>query len=122
MGKGKRNRAVREKTGPNIWKPTKKQDKAMKDEIRRQVMIADKQYNLNFCAMVLWALHQSEGFGPVRLRRFWDSYDGLHRELKKHYEMEEEDMPFVCVDKLREIGVDLEAWEADTEKTAHPGG
>ena len=111
-------RAEARKTGkpqPAQIAPLTVSQRAIDAEIHRQILKADRQYSLNFAACVLWALHVVFGFGPTRLRRFWDEYDKIHRQLRKHYELDAEDEPFVCLVKLREIGVELVKWEEESE-------
>ena len=111
-------RAEARKTGkpqPAQLAPLTGSQRAIDAEIHRQILKADRQYSLNFAACVLWALHVVFGFGPVRLRRFWEAYDKIHRQLRKYYELDAEDEPFVCLAKLREIGVELEKWEEEAK-------
>ncbi len=109
MSKGKRNRTSRAAERANFHM-TPAMVRAMKDEIRRQVIQADAEYNRGFCAMVLYACHKVYGFGPTRLRRLYDQYNLLHDELMRRYELGIEDQPWLAEHELKRIGVDLDEW------------
>ena len=66
---------------------TAKEQKAMDIEINRQILEADKRYTNDIDAMVLYALHKHLGFGPKRLRRFWEAFNAEHKKLRDYYEM-----------------------------------
>ena len=56
-------------------------------------------------------MHEVFGFGETRLRKFYESYETECKKLRDWYSMSEEDMPYLTVKKLKEIGVDLAAWD-----------
>lgn len=86
------------------------QKKAMNDEINRQILERDNLYSMDFDSTVLYVLHRTFGFGKKRLRRFWEAFIANHDELRKYYQMDSEDNAWLCRRKLKEIGVDVEAW------------
>lgn len=110
MGKGKRTKARGIKVPVGV---TPAQFNAIKSEINRQILEADKKYSVDFASAVLWALHVEFGFGAGRLRRMWNSYANLHGELRRHYEATEEEVPFICRQLLKNIGVDVEQWDRE---------
>lgn len=137
MGKGKRNKANRQgqpkgrptANGPKISASTSPaimtaaQQWAMKDEIRRQVLIADKRYSNDFAAGVLWVLHSQFGFGPVRLRRFFEAYGKVHDQLRAQYEFDSDtDTCFVCTQRLREYGIDIDKWNEEEREGVKGNG
>lgn len=63
-------------------------------------------------AMVLYTLMVHLGFGPKRLRRFYEAFSAEHDRLIQHYEMPD-DYTWLCKEKLKEIGVDVEAWNKE---------
>ena len=89
--------------------------KAMQLEIGREIAKFDQQNMLSIDAVILWELHVQFGFGPKKLRQFYDGFNARFRELIDHYEMGAEDGPYICIEKLREIGVDLEQWDKESE-------
>lgn len=94
---------------------TSAQKKAMNDEINRQILERDKMYSMDFDSTVLYVLYITFGFGKKRLRRFWDAFIKNHDELRRYYEMGSEDNAWLCRWKLKEIGVDVEAWYKESD-------
>lgn len=92
---------------------TAKERKAMNIEINRQIAEADRQYRNNVDAMILYALHVHLGFGKKRLRRFYEAFAVEHQRLLDYYEMPEEDNAWLADQKLKEIGVDVAAWNSE---------
>ncbi len=115
MGKGNRGRTARQEqktiVRAELGKTVSK--KAMNKEINAQLALAHGRFVQDETAVILWALHEAFGFGAKRLRQFYDCYDGQWRALKAHYEASDEDMPYVASQKLKELGVDLEAWDRE---------
>ena len=88
--------------------------KAMDIEINRQLVEADRKYANEVDAMVLYTLHTHLGFGAKRLRRFYEALCTEHDNLVRHYEMPD-DYSWLCMQKLKEIGVDVEQWNKEKE-------
>jgi hypothetical protein len=86
--------------------------KAMEMEINRQIIEADKRYTDDIDAMVLYTLSVHLGFGPKRLRKFYEAFTAEHDRLVQHYEMPEE-YPWLCKEMLKKIGVDVEQWNRE---------
>ena len=72
----------------------------------------DRKNALETDAMVLRILHNVFGFGPVRLRRFFDAFLDDNEELIKRYELNEADgdLIWLCTKELKEGGIDLDVW------------
>ena len=66
---------------------TAAEKKAMDIEIRRQLAEYDLKHANELDAMILWHLHEEFGFGPKRLKQFYDTFAVRLDELIKHYEM-----------------------------------
>ena len=62
-------------------------------------------------AASMWVLHQEFGFGKDRLERYFHAFNRLYQELVDFYELGA-DTPYVCIQRLKEIGVDVEALES----------
>lgn len=90
---------------------TKAERKALDIELNRQIAAADRRYTNDLDAAILYTLHHSFGFGPARLRKFYDAVHTEREQMIKHYEMPD-DYTWLCISKLKEIGVDVEAWNA----------
>lgn len=84
---------------------------ALNKEIARQIVEMDRAHSNNIDAMVLYVLHTEFGFGKKRLRQFYDALIKEHDRLESYYEMPDS-FPWLCKEKLKEIGVDIEAWNA----------
>ena len=56
---------------------------------------------------VLWCLHERYGWGAKRLRKFYKDLFDEHKRMRKFYEMDD---LYPERQKLKEIGVDVEAW------------
>ncbi len=95
---------------------TAKERKAMNMEINRQIAEADRQYRNNVDAMILYALHVHLGFGKKRLRRFYEAFNEDHQRLLDYYELPESDGAWIADRKLKEIGVDVEAWNNERKR------
>ena len=79
----------------------------MRKEVDRQF----KEKCLDVDTVILWILHKQFGFGPIRLRKYFDAYI---LEVKKQQEKYKD----LTAEKMREalkhnIGVDVEAWERE---------
>lgn len=92
-----------------------KEQKAMNMEINRQIIEADKKYTNDVDAMILYTLHIHLGFGKKRLRKFWEAFKEEHKKLVEYYQMPN-DGAWLSRRKLKEIGVDVEAWNREEDE------
>lgn len=98
------------------WQPSKREQKAMTEEINRQVVEADKNYWADIAAMMLLALHIHEqkkykkSYGKKRMKDFFMDFDEIHTDLIQYYEMNQTDAPWIAHQKLKELGVDVKEW------------
>lgn len=93
-----------------------KERKAMNFEISKQIAAMEREHATALDALVLYALHKHLGWGKTRLRRFYEAFIVEHNRLIEYYEMPE-DNAWLAEAKLKEIGVDVEAWNAEQEDT-----
>lgn len=91
---------------------TANEQKAMVDEIRRQCTEINDQYLADIDAVILFVLHSQYGFGPKRLRKFWENVKAGIKDLNDFYQMPD-DVAWIAKYKLKEIGVDVDAWEKE---------
>ena len=90
---------------------------AMMAEINRQILESDKEFSIEFDAMILWTLHIIYGFGEKRLKRFWDGFAKEHQRLRDRYQFEPEDDGWLYRYLLKEhTGIDLEKWYQEQEQ------
>ena len=83
---------------------SKKEQKAMNEEIRAQLMEARTRDSDEFDAAILWAMHLRYGHGKKRLRDFYDFFRGLYLNSGRWQFGRDE------VELLKGIGVDIEEW------------
>ena len=87
-------------------------DARLSFEVRKAVEEEFQKRYLDTDTVILWILHKVFGFGPVRLKRYFDAY---RTEIKSQQERYKD----LTYEKMREalkhnIGVDLELWEKET--------
>lgn len=87
--------------------------KAMNLEIQRQLAEYDQKHLLEIDAMILWVLHDRFGFGPKRLRQYYDSFRACTDKLVERYQMDADDDVWLCTQMLKRIGVDVEQWHKE---------
>lgn len=89
---------------------TKRQREAMNIEMNDQIAKQVPKLAHNVMALVLWYLHEKEGYGRERLTRLNREFAPAIRDLQQYYEMESNDeTEWLVKRQLREIGVDVEA-------------
>lgn len=93
---------------------TAKERKAMELEINRQIAESERQHANDLDILVLYVLHVHLGFGKKRLRRFFEAFTAEHNKLIDYYEMPDDNV-WLADRKLKEIGVDVAAWNAEKE-------
>ena len=94
---------------------SEKEKKSIAEEIKRQLAEYDRKHAIEMDALILWILHTKFNFGPKRLREFYDSFANEIKELVDRYELEDSDDIWLCTFKLKDKGIDLEAWHRETE-------
>lgn len=97
---------------------TAAEKRAMELEIKRQIAEYEREHCKEVDAMILWALHEVFGFGPKRLRKFFDNFSETMERLHKWYEMDESDESWLCSYKLKSIGIDIEEWLSNNDKNS----
>lgn len=80
---------------------------AMGREINRQLLEADKRFALDLDSMVLWSIRQFAGWGPKKLKEFYLFMFKEHLRMREFYEMDD---TYPERYKLKEKGIDVEAW------------
>lgn len=110
MGKGNRNRAIRD-LDPEI--PYEDYPPWLKQRIREAARILATeiidQYELEADASTLWVLHAGFGWGQKRLKQFYDRFIDLHKTLRARYEQPDIGK-WYCLEELKKIGVDVCEW------------
>lgn len=82
-------------------------EEAMRHEINQQILEQDKAFTLDIDTMYLWTLHSKYGWGLKRLKQFYRGVFAEHIRMREFYEMDE---MYPERYKLKEKGIDIEAW------------
>jgi hypothetical protein len=103
------------KSGSHIFgaELTNAERKAMDIEIQKSMAEYDKANWMEIDAMVLWVLRTKFGWGPKRLREFYDGFVPEFEALLERYEMDPSSGIWLCTKQLKDYGVDLEQWEKE---------
>ena len=106
------------KSGKQIFgaQLTAAEKKALDIEIVKALIEADKKYETDIDIVTLYVLHTHLGFGPKRLRDFYDAFSRENQKLRDRYEIHD-DSVWLCDMKLKEIGVDVAAWNSEREES-----
>ena len=79
----------------------------MMAEIHKSIVQKEKDLALDVDTCVLWTLHNNYGWGKQRLRKFYMDLFEEHLRMRQFYDIDE---PYPERMKLKEKGVDVEAW------------
>lgn len=94
------------------------EQRAFNEEIKKAVAEHYRKIRLETVSLILWQLHEEFGFGPERLKRYFLNFDRNTKAMVEHYELEDADDNdiWLATRKLKEYGVDLDAWEKELEE------
>jgi hypothetical protein len=91
---------------------TPQEQKVIDEEINRQVIERDRQFTDDFDYMVMRVLRNHFGFGPTRLKRFYEAFSADYDALLKHYEMPDAGV-YIARKEMNEIGCNIEKWNQE---------
>lgn len=100
-------------------KLTAAEQKALDMTTRRQLAEYTRKHELEIEATVIWQIRrilEEELGSEVDVGLLKRLYDGLDVELNKlieHYEMGIDDAQWLCTKKLKDEGIDIEAWRRE---------
>lgn len=80
---------------------------ALMHEINQQCIKADKSVTLDMDTLYIWTLHQKYGWGVKRLKQFYKDVFEEHLKMREYYELDD---LYPERFKLKEKGIDIEAW------------
>lgn len=92
---------------------TANERKALDMEARRALAEHTRKHELEIEALVVRQVRKKTGWGGVRLRRFFDDFDTDLGKLCDHYEMDDIDTPWLCIQELKKEGFDIEQWHRE---------
>lgn len=95
--------ALKHRLPANQWRLVKQEVKRIAPEIMEDT--AKK-----ILTTTLYLLHSNYGWGKKRLHDFWVEYDKFYEELLKYYQLSTDDAGWLCEQKLKDIGVDVDEW------------
>ncbi len=106
------------KMSKNIFKInlSKAEQKAADDECKRILTEWQTKHQREIDAMILWRLHNTFGWGPERLWRFYSGFHDDADTLVKKYELKDTDDLWIATQALKEYGINLEDWEKKIEE------
>jgi hypothetical protein len=91
---------------------SKKEQRAMDEHINRQITERHREFTDDFDYMVMKILHDHFGFGPVRLRRFYDLFIKDNEALIERYEMTDAGV-YIARKEMNAIGCNIEKWNQE---------
>ena len=69
----------------------KAEQRALDQEIKKQIVENDTQFSIDNDSSILWMLHVHFGFGPKRLKKAWKLFYAETLKLREYYLMDQED-------------------------------
>ena len=100
---------------------TAAEQKAMDISIQKQLAEMNRKNANEIDAIILWTLHEEFGFGPDRLRRMYDCLINGVEALNLRYETDYGERIWLYTKMLKDYGVDIAAWNAETERKMNKG-
>jgi|GEM_PF-620222 hypothetical protein len=91
-------------------------DRAVREEAMAALAEYDRKHVREVDAIILLELRRLTGFGYDRLKRFYFGFGAGINALLERYELPQEDDVWLATRQLREIGIDLDAWEREREE------
>ena len=88
---------------------TPKEQKAMEEKANQLLAIRHREFADDVDYMILHILHRHFGFGPTRLRRFYEAFIVENEALIKRYEMSDAGT-YIARKEMNAIGCNVEEW------------
>lgn len=92
-----------------------KEKEALQIEARKILAEEARKYEDDFDACVLYQIHAQYKKGAKALRNFYDGWKVVHKALLDHYELDKPDAPWLFMQKLKDLGADVEEWNKEDE-------
>jgi hypothetical protein len=89
-----------------------KEQRAVDAEINRQMLERHRKFSDDVDYMILKILHDHFGFGPSRLRRFYDRFIEDNATLEKHYDMPDAGV-YLAREEMNALGCNVEQWNRE---------
>lgn len=91
---------------------TAKEQKAVDEEINRQLIEKHAEFVDDVDYMILRILHNEFGFGLTRLKRFYEAFVADNDALVKHYEMTDAGA-YIARKEMNALGCNIEEWDRE---------
>ena len=103
------------KSGKTVFgaRLTSAEQKALDMEARRSLAEYTRRHELEIEATVLWQIKQLTDWDESQLKAFYQDFDVTLDKLIQYYEMGSEDAQWLCTKKLKDEGIDIEAWRRE---------
>ena len=88
---------------------TPKEQKAMEEKANQLLAVRHREFADDVDYMILHILHRHFGFGPTRLRRFYEAFIVENEALIKRYEMSDAGT-YIARKEMNAIGCNVEQW------------
>lgn len=82
-------------------------NEALKRQASKEIDDQIEKFNMQIVTQIAVCLHRFEGFGNMRLKRFFEHLVEIQRETVERWELEEDDVFFLCERYLRLNKIDL---------------
>ena len=89
--------------------------RAMTKEIHKQIAESHKHYEKQINELVLWSAMNAFRCSKKKLKQFYMDFESDLVELLRHYEMSDEDLPWICEVQLKRNGIDIDEWQKEFE-------
>ena len=89
-----------------------KEQKALDEEVNRQIIERHREFTDEFDYMIMHILHKHFGFGLTRLRRFYDLFTEENEAIIQHYEMPDAGV-YIARKEMNDIGCNIEKWNSE---------
>ena len=84
-------------------------NEALKRQARREVENQVENFNTQMVTQIAATLHRFEKYGNKKLQRFFTNLVKIQKETTEKWELEEDDVYWLCERYLKENGIDLKA-------------
>ena len=94
-------------------KLTNAEQEALKIEIRKQLAEMTRKHEIEIDSLVLWVLMNKSDFDEEQLHEYYTGFGPAIKALIERYELEDTDDVWLCTKKLKDKGIDVEAWRKE---------
>lgn len=88
--------------------------KALDMECRRMLAEHTRLHEIEMDAIIIRQLRRMTGWDEAELKSFYQGFNVELNKLLKHYEMDDDDAPWLCTYELKKEGIDIEQWRRET--------